>query len=152
MRNRWLAFLITMVALTAILFAHREIEDGFLALRCASTGIDQPGRFSRVRGCNIEIQVTSLLELGDERLVTIPNEWADSLRRQEETGLGYHVVSVSLRDGRRFDQVVASEGGVIQVRGYSEVPFQQDEVASVHVNHRRWNFRVADSEFLGGGS
>jgi hypothetical protein len=117
-----------------------------------ATEIDQPGRFSRVRGCNIEIQVTSLLELGDERLVTIPKEWADSLRRQEETGLGYHAVSVSLRDGRRFDQVVASEGCVIQVRGYSEVPFQQDEVASVHEHHRRWNFRVADSEFLGGGN
>jgi hypothetical protein len=71
-----------------------------------------------------------------KRLVTIPNEWTDSLRRQEETGLGYHIVSVSLRDGRRFDQGVASEG--------CEVPFQQDEVASVRVNHRRWNFRVVD--------
>jgi hypothetical protein len=80
-----------------------------------------------------------------KRLVTIPDEWADSLRRQEEAGLGYHIVSVSLRDGRRFDQVVASEGCVIQVRGYSELPFQHDEVASVQVNHRHWNFRVVDS-------
>ena len=80
-----------------------------------------------------------------KQLVTIPNEWADYLKRQEETGLGYQVVSVNLKDGRRFNQVIASEGCVIQVRGYSDVPFRQDEVASVQVNHRRWNFRVADS-------
>jgi hypothetical protein len=37
--------------------------------------------------------------------------------------------------------VVASEGCVIQVRGYEGVPFAPDEVASVSVNHKRWNFR-----------
>jgi hypothetical protein len=78
-------------------------------------------------------------------LVTLPNEWADCLRRHEQTGLGYQVVSVNLRDGRRFGQVVVSEGCVIQIRGHRDVPFTQDEVASVKVNHRRWNFRVADS-------
>ncbi len=80
-----------------------------------------------------------------KHLVTIPNEWVDHLRRQGETGLGYQVISVNLKDGRRFDQVVASEGCVIQVRGYSDVPFKRHEVASVRVNHRRWNFRGVDS-------
>lgn len=80
-----------------------------------------------------------------KRLVTIPKEWADYLRRQRDTGLGYQVVSVNLKDGRRFDQVVASEGCVIEVRGYSDVPFKQEEVASVQVNHRHWNFRAGDS-------
>jgi hypothetical protein len=82
-----------------------------------------------------------------KHLVTIPNEWVDHLRRQGETGLGYQIVSVNLRDGRRFDQVVASEDCVIQVLGFSDVPFKQDEVASasVLVNHWRWNFRVVDS-------
>ena len=78
-------------------------------------------------------------------LVPIPKEWAAYLKRQRETGLGYQVISVNLKDGRRFDQVVASEGCVIQVRGYSEVPFQEDEVESVQMNNRPWNFRVADS-------
>lgn len=80
-----------------------------------------------------------------KHLVTIPNGWADYLRRQEPTGLGYQVVSVKLKDGRTFGQVIVSEGCVIQVRGHREVPFQPDEVASVQVNHRRWNFRVPDS-------
>jgi hypothetical protein len=74
-------------------------------------------------------------------LFPIPPETAADLKRQNETGLGYQVVSVQLTDGRSFDQVVASEGCIIAVRGYTEIPFQFDEVATVRVNHKHWNFR-----------
>jgi hypothetical protein len=76
-----------------------------------------------------------------KRLVPIPRELADNLRRQSETGMGYQVVAVTLKSGKHFDQVVASEGYVIQVRGYKDVPFSTDDVASVSLNHKRWNFR-----------
>jgi hypothetical protein len=79
-------------------------------------------------------------------LVPIPHEWADYLRRQKETGMGYQVVSVNLKDGRSFDQVIASEGCIIQVRGHRSVPFTQEDVASIEVNHRAWNFREAARE------
>jgi hypothetical protein len=74
-------------------------------------------------------------------LVPIPPETAADLKRQEETGLGYQVVSVQLQDGRNFDQVIASEEYIIDVRGYTEIPFQFDEVATARVNHKRWKFR-----------
>jgi hypothetical protein len=74
-------------------------------------------------------------------LVPIPPETANDLKQQKETGLGYQVVSVQLKDGRSFDQVVASEGCIITVRGHTEVPFRLDEVAVVKVNHKSWNFR-----------
>jgi len=83
-----------------------------------------------------------------KRLVPIPSGLVDHLKRAGETGIGYQVVSVELRDGRKFDQVVASEGCVIQVKGFKEIPFTPDEVASVNVNHKRWNFR-GGSEVLG---
>jgi hypothetical protein len=76
-----------------------------------------------------------------KRLVPIPNEHATILKRHKETGIGYHVVSVTLKNGKHFDQVVASEGCVIQVRGHRDVPFSPEEVAAVDVNHKRWNFR-----------
>jgi len=79
-----------------------------------------------------------------KHLAKIPDEWADYLRRHEETGLGYQVVAVNLKDGRSFGQVVVSEGCAIQVRGYSDIPFKPDQVASVQVNHRGWNFRAVD--------
>ena len=76
-----------------------------------------------------------------KRLIPIPHEHADNLRRHAETGMGYQVVSVTLKNGKRFDQVVASEGCVIQVRGHKDVPFTPEDVASVDVNHKHWNFR-----------
>ena len=78
-----------------------------------------------------------------KRLVPIPSSLVDHLKRAGETGIGYQVVSVELQDGRRFDQVVTSEGHIIEVRGYKEIPFSAEEVASVNVNHKLWNFRSA---------
>jgi hypothetical protein len=76
-----------------------------------------------------------------KRLIPIPREYADGLRRQGETGMGYQVVSVTLKNGEKYDQVVTSEEHVIEVRGCKDVPFSPEDVAAVNVNHRRWNFR-----------
>jgi len=74
-------------------------------------------------------------------LCPIPQACLDHLRQSGKTGIGYQVISVELKDGRCFDQVVASEGCIIEVRGYKEIPFAPEEVASVIVSHKRWNFR-----------
>lgn len=74
-------------------------------------------------------------------LYPIPKACLAHLKRSAETGIGYQVVSVELKDGRCFDQVVASEGCIIEVRGYGEIPFAPEEIESVMVNHKRWNFR-----------
>jgi hypothetical protein len=76
-----------------------------------------------------------------KRLVQIPGRFVDPLKQAKETGIGYQVVSVELKDGRSFDQVVTSEGCFIEVRGYREIPFSSEDVASVRVNHKRWKFR-----------
>jgi hypothetical protein len=76
-------------------------------------------------------------------LVPIPNGFLDHLKRSGETGIGYQVVSVALKDGRCFDQVATNEGYIVEVRGYREIPFATNDVASVAVNHKRWNFRDA---------
>jgi hypothetical protein len=79
-------------------------------------------------------------------LFPVPKDYCDYLKREKETGIGYYMVSVVLKDGRRFDQVVVSEGCIIEVRGYEEIPFAPDDVALVSVNHKRWNFRdVSDA-------
>jgi hypothetical protein len=79
-------------------------------------------------------------------LVPIPGGCVDHLKRATETGIGYQVASVELKDGRFFEQVVVSEGFIIEVRGFKEIPFTTDDVASVSVNHKRWNFRdVSDA-------
>ena len=74
-------------------------------------------------------------------LYPIPKECLAELKHGPETGIGYQIVSVELKDGRHFGQVVVSEGCIIEVRGYLEIPFSVDEVASISVNHNHWNFR-----------
>jgi hypothetical protein len=78
-----------------------------------------------------------------KNLIPIPTGFADRLKQAGETGIGYQVVSVQLRDGRIFDQVVTSEGCIIEVRGYKGIPFAPEDVAAVNVNHKHWNFRSA---------
>ena len=75
-------------------------------------------------------------------LVPMPPETVGKLKQEKETGPGYQVVSVELNDGSSFEQVLVSEGCIISVRGYEEIPFKFDEVRSVSVNHKRWNFRT----------
>jgi hypothetical protein len=77
-----------------------------------------------------------------KHLIRMPPETVGELKEHNETGPGYQVVSVELKNGSRFDQVITSEGCIIAVRGCTEVPFEFDEVATVTVNHRRWNFRT----------
>ncbi len=76
-----------------------------------------------------------------KRLVPIPCGCAEHLKSAEETGIGYQVVSVQLKDENIFEQVVISEGCIIEVRGYKEIPFSPDEVVSVNLTHQHWNFR-----------
>jgi hypothetical protein len=76
-----------------------------------------------------------------KRLVPIPTESAELLKKEKPTELGYQFVSVKLKDGRFFEQAVASEGCIIQVKGHKDIPFTEAEVESVEVNDKEWNFR-----------
>jgi len=76
-----------------------------------------------------------------KHLVEIPSEFLGQLEQTRETGLGYRVVSVELNDGRIFDQVATSEGCIVAIRGHEEIPFVSEEIKSIKLNHKRWNFR-----------
>lgn len=75
------------------------------------------------------------------RVIAIPAESVHQLKTNKETGFGYHIVSVHLKDGRHFDQVIVSECCIIAVKGYDTVPFSESDVQWISVNHNKWNFR-----------
>ena len=55
--------------------------------------------------------------------------------------MGYQIVFVVLRDGRKFDQVVISESAVItRVRGYKDIPFSELEIKDIRVTHKKWDW------------
>lgn len=74
------------------------------------------------------------------RYVQIPAEWIPYLKQRPESGMDYQIVAVTLKDGRRFNQVVATQGQFTQVRGQREIPFTSEDVMSIEVNHERWDF------------
>lgn len=75
------------------------------------------------------------------RLVPIPHEGVQRLSKHEKKEWGYQFVSVALKDGRRFDPAVASEGYIVEVKGHMDVPFAAEDVKSVAVTRKHWNFR-----------
>jgi hypothetical protein len=55
--------------------------------------------------------------------------------------MGYHVVTVSLRDGRKVEDVaIVDAQHIAEVRGCDGIPFEPEEVAALEVTHKRWQF------------
>ena len=71
----------------------------------------------------------------------IPNTLNERLKEEKETGIGYLVVAVELKNGTYFDQVTVSEGCIIEVRGFEQIPFAPEDIESIRINHKHWNFR-----------
>ncbi len=73
---------------------------------------------------------------------TLPKGWSEFLAKKPETGMGYQVVSVTLRDGRKIEDVAIIQSSEIgEVRGHPDVPFDPDDIASIELTHRKWQFR-----------
>ncbi len=83
------------------------------------------------------------------RLIPIPPESAEKLKKGKQSQLGYQFVSVKLKDGRYFEQAVASEGCLIQIKGYRDIPFTEAEVDSVDLSDKTWNFRRRRAKGMG---
>jgi hypothetical protein len=76
-----------------------------------------------------------------KKLVPVPQESFAHLKNEKSSDLGYQFVSVRLKDGRYFEQAVASEGCIIQVKGHRNIPFTEFDVESVELSNQPWNFR-----------
>ena len=76
-----------------------------------------------------------------KKLMPIPPESLRHLKKDDLKDFGYQFVSVRLKDGRVFAQAIASEGCLIQVKGFREIPFVEADIASVDADAEPWNFR-----------
>lgn len=74
-------------------------------------------------------------------MLELSTKWGDFLREQYETGMGYWVVSVVLRNGRRFDRaVIIDSGHLTQIFGLADIPFEEKDIAELVVTHDKWDF------------
>lgn len=75
-------------------------------------------------------------------MIALSEKWAAELASKPETGMGYQVVTVVLKDGTRFDQVAVVEGQIAEIRGRKDIPFSEEEIAEIILTHDKWNFNA----------
>ncbi len=75
-------------------------------------------------------------------MITLSTKWTSELASKPETGMGYQVVSIILKNGKKFDQVAVVEGRITEIRGYKDVPFTEDQIAQIILTHDKWNFNA----------
>ena len=71
----------------------------------------------------------------------LPEHWAPVLLNKAETGMGYYVATVKLRDGTLYRQVVIDSGFVTRVRGFESVPFDPADIVDIDVTHEKWDWK-----------
>ena len=54
--------------------------------------------------------------------------------------MGFHTGNVQLSDGRQFRDVIFDSGFITKVRGYTLVPFEEQQVSSIEVTNNRWDW------------
>jgi hypothetical protein len=74
-------------------------------------------------------------------MIKLKDKWIDKIVLQPETGMGYHVVSVVLKDGITIKQVLVNEGYITRVKGAKNIPFEEDDIRDIYVTHEKWNFK-----------
>ncbi len=73
-------------------------------------------------------------------MLKLSDKWGPVLVSQPETGMGYQVASIILKDGSRYDQALIEAGYVTRIRGLEDIPFSEDQIAEIVVTHDKWNF------------
>ena len=73
-------------------------------------------------------------------MLTLAEKWSEYLRSQPETGMGYQIVSITTKDGKKYPQAVIDSGFVTRVRGYEAIPFAADEISEIRVTHEKWDW------------
>ena len=68
-------------------------------------------------------------------MIKLSARWAKNLGSQPESGMGYQIAAMLLRDGRRFEKVAIIGGTTASVDGYPEVPFDEPDIENISVTH-----------------
>jgi predicted fused transcriptional regulator/phosphomethylpyrimidine kinase len=75
-------------------------------------------------------------------MITLSGKRASELASKPETGMGYQVVSVILKNGEKFDQVAVVEGRITEIRGRKDIPFTEEQIAQIILTHDKWDFNA----------
>ena len=73
-------------------------------------------------------------------MIQLSSKWAKVLLSQPETGMGYQIVTIQLKNGSEYPHVVIIGGVITQIRRQKDIPFDEDSISGIIVTHDRWDF------------
>jgi len=77
------------------------------------------------------------MKIGRDTL-QLSDKWIRFLSNQHETGMGYQVCTIRLKDGQEFKQAIIDSGLIIRIKGVDGVPFAEDQIEEIIVTHDKW--------------
>ena len=73
-------------------------------------------------------------------MIKLGTKWIDYLKNKPESGMGYQIVSIVLRNGIRYDQVVVDSGYITKIKGITVISFADEDILEIIVTHDKWDF------------
>jgi len=73
-------------------------------------------------------------------MIKLGTKWTDYLKNKPESGMGYQIVSIVLRNGIRYDQVVVDSGYITKIKGITVISFTDEDILEIIVTHDKWDF------------
>jgi hypothetical protein len=73
--------------------------------------------------------------MGVSVVLRLNERWAEVLASQPETGMGYQVATIVLKDGRRFDNITIVGGTISSLPDARLPPFVDEDIAEIVVTH-----------------
>ena len=70
-------------------------------------------------------------------MLQLSDKWAPVLLAQPETGMGYQIATITLKDGRTFSKTVIVGGVITETGGQKVIPFMEYEIAEIVVTHEK---------------
>ena len=79
------------------------------------------------------------MKIGRDTL-ELSDKWIQYLISQGETGMGYQVCTILLKDGREYRQTVIDSGFITKIKDIEGIPFSEDDIAEIKVTHEKWDW------------
>lgn len=73
-------------------------------------------------------------------MIILSNKWGPKLVAQGETGMGYQIATIVLKDGEQFKQAVIVGRNLTRIRNMEKIPFEENDIDEIVVTHDKWDF------------
>ena len=84
--------------------------------------------------------ICTLFGLHKRPMLKLSSKCIPVLRRMRESGMGYWVVTIVLKDGRKYPETVIDSGYVTLTRALKEIPFHDEDIEEIILTHDKWDW------------